>query len=175
MDPSQQHKLIGYAITAVIVVAVLAFRTRGMMRSRPFRPQFVWIAPAIILILLGAVIVRQPPQGVEWAWLVGSFIFGAALGWFRAKTIRLTLDASTRTVLAQASPLAILFILAIFAVRFGLRTLLLSEASALGVSIALVDSAFLAMACGLLVARAVEMGVRATRLLNAPAAPPAAA
>ena len=166
MDHAQQGRWIGYAITAVIVVAVLAFRTQGMMRSRPFRPQFVWIAPTVFLILLGALLVRQPPQGQEWLWIAGSFIVGAALGWFRAKTVRLTLDASTRTVLAQASPLAVLFLLAIFAVRFGLRSLLLTQASALGVSIALVDSAFLTMACGLLVARAVEMAIRATRLLN---------
>ena len=166
MDHAQQGRWISYAVTAVIIVAVLAFRTRGMMQSRPFRPQFAWIAPAIFLILLAALLVHQPPSGTEWLWIVGSVIVGAALGWFRAKTIRLTVDPSTRTVLAQASPLAILFLLAIFAVRFGLRSLLLSQASTLGVSIALVDSAFLAMACGLLAARAVEMTIRANMLLK---------
>ena len=166
MDHAQQGRWISYAVTAVIVVAVLAFRTRGMMRSRPFRPQFVWIAPTVFLIFLGALLLRQPPSGPEWVWIIGSLTVGAALGWFRAKTVRLTLDSSTRTVLAQASPLAVLFLFAIFAVRFGLRSLLLTQANTLGISIALVDSVFLAMACGLLIARAVEMAIRATRLLN---------
>jgi NAD/NADP transhydrogenase beta subunit len=170
-----QSRMISYAVVAVIVLAVFAFRMRGMMRSRPFRPQWVWIAPTIFLILLAALMVRQPPQGREWLWIVGSFVIGAALGWFRAKTIRLTVDPATRTVMAQASPLAMLFILAIFAVRFGLRSLLMAESSAFGIGIAVVDSLFLSMACGLFVARAVEMAIRATKLLSqAPAIAPAA-
>jgi hypothetical protein len=162
------NNIAAYAIVGVVVVALMAFRTRRMMQSRPFRLQFVWIAPAIIVALTTLLLVRQPPQGREWLWVVGGFALGAGLGWFRAKTVKLDLDPSTRTVMAQSSPWAILLLLALIVLRFGLRSLLTAQSSSLGLRIAAVDGVFLAMACGLLVARAVEMGVRATRLLRGP-------
>ena len=60
---------------------------------------------------------------------------------------------------------AIVFLVILLVVRFGLRSFLETQSQALGVSVALVDGAFLAMACGLFVARAVEMNLRARKLL----------
>jgi NAD/NADP transhydrogenase beta subunit len=166
MDHKQQGQFVAYAVGGVLFLLIFAFRMRRMMQSRPFNVKNVWILPAFFITMTVLTLSRQLPQGREWLWLGASFVIGAALGWFRAKTIRLTLHPETHTVMAQGSPIAMVFILAIFAVRFGLRGVLAAESGALGISIALIDSAFLAMACGLFVARAVEMGIRATKLLS---------
>jgi uncharacterized membrane protein (UPF0136 family) len=174
MDHKQQGQLIGYAVGGLIFLVIFGFRMRRMMQSRPFNLQNVWILPAIFIALTGLTLWSQPPQGRDWIWIGLSALIGAGLGWFRAKTIRLTLDPATRQVMAQGSPLAMAFILVIFAVRFGLRSVMQAESSTLGISLAVVDGAFLAMACGLFVARSLEMGVRANKLLlQGPDAAPA--
>ncbi len=172
MDHTQQTKVIGYGVGGLVFLVIFGLRMRRMMQSRPFNVNRVWILPAIFIALMALTVWRQPPLDKEWLWVAGGLVIGAALGWFRAKTIRLTLHLETRQVMAQGSPLAMIFILAIFVVRFALRGVLQTESGALGISVAVADSAFLAMACGLFAARAIEMGVRATKLLNqAPRAP----
>jgi len=166
MDHKQQAQLISYAVAGLIFIVVFALRARRMMQSRPFNVQNVWILPAIFIALTALSMMKQPPVGREWLWVIGAFVIGSGLGWFRAKTIRLTLHPETRAVMAQGSPIAMVFLLAIFALRFALRGVLAAESGVLGISVALIDNAFLAMACGLFAARAVEMGVRATRLLS---------
>jgi hypothetical protein len=162
----QQDQLIGYAVGGVIFLLIFGLRMRRMMQSRPFNVQNVWILPAIFIGLTALTLWSRPPQGRDWIWIAAAAAIGAGLGWFRAKTIRLTLDPATHQVMAQGSPLAMAFILVIFAARFGLRGLMQAEAGVLGVSLAVVDGAFLAMACGLFVARSVEMAIRATGLLK---------
>ena len=168
MDHQQQGQLIGYVVGGAVFLLIFGLRMRRMMQSRPFNVQNVWILPAIFVAMTALAIWGRPPSGTEWLWVLGAFVVGAGLGWFRAKTIRLTLTPDTRQVMAQGSPLAMVFILAIFAVRFALRGVMAAESNALGISVAVVDSAFLAMACGLFIARAVEMGLRATKLLRQP-------
>jgi len=174
MDHKQQVQLISYAVFGLIIVGVLGLRMRRMMQSRPFNVQNVWILPAVFVGVTVLSMMKQMPVGREWLWVIGAFVIGAGLGWFRAKTIRLTLHPETHTVMAQGSPLAIVFLLAIFAIRFALRGVLAAESGVIGISVALIDGAFLAMACGLFVARAVEMGIRATKLLSQPRASAAA-
>ena len=174
MDHKQQGQLIGYVVGGVIFLAIFAFRMRRMMQSRPFQLQNIWILPAIFIAMAALALWKQPPQGNDWLWIGGALVIGAVLGWFRAKTIRMTLDPETRTVMAQGSPLAMALILVLFVARFGLRGVMSAESGVLGVSLSLVDNAFLAMTCGLFIARTIEMGVRATKLLNqGPASAPA--
>ena len=149
----------------VLVIALMAWRMRRMMQSRPYRLESSWVTPAIFLGLMVFIVAERPPQGIGWVWVIGSFAVGAALGWLRAMTIRMEVIPATRQVMAQGSALAIVFLVILLVVRFGLRSFLETQSQALGVSVALVDGAFLAMACGLFVARAVEMNLRARKLL----------
>ena len=163
---SQQANLPSYIGMGVVIVLVMAFRMRRMMQSRPYRLESSWVLPAILLGLTVLVIALKPPQGVGWVWIVASLAVGAALGWLRAMTIKLEIDPVTRQVMAQGSALAVVFLAVLLVVRFGLRSLLETQSEVLGVSVTLVDGAFLAMACGLFVARAVEMNLRARKLLS---------
>ena len=49
----QQQQLISYAVTAVVVVALLAFRLRRMSQLRRLRLETLWVVPAIYLIFAG--------------------------------------------------------------------------------------------------------------------------
>jgi hypothetical protein len=168
--PIDQHRLVGYAIGGVVFLLILGLRMQRMLQRRPFNPQFVWILPAVFLVMAALAFSAAPPAAVEWAWVAASFGIGAGLGWFRAKTIALTRDPETGQVMAQGTPLAMLLLLALFAVRFGLRAYLQTQSTTIGVRLPVIDDAFLAMAVGLFLARAIEMGVRARTLLQAPAA-----
>jgi hypothetical protein len=169
MDHKQQSQLIGYAIVGAIIILVLGFRMRRMMQSRPYNLRRSWILPAMLIVLTVSALSQNPPIGAQWLWVIGSFALGAGLGWLRAKTIHLAFDRTSGQVMAKGSPLAMIFLLAIFAVRFALRGVLMAQSSALGMTVSLVDAAFMAMACGLFAARAVEMGLRARVLSGAPA------
>jgi hypothetical protein len=160
-----QGNLIGYAVGGAVFIVVLGFRMRRMMQSRPFQLRYVWILPLVFVALTALILIQTRPVGAAWIWIAASFVIGAGLGWLRAKTIRLEVDPATRMVKAQGSPVAMMLLLAIFAVRFLLRGVLAAESSALGINAALIDSAFLTLACGLFVARAAEMGLRARGLL----------
>jgi amino acid transporter len=163
---THQGDLSSYLGVGGIVLIVMALRMRRMMQSRPYRLESSWILPVLFILLTGVALSAHLPQGLEWAWIVGGLAIGAALGWLRAMTIRLTVDPATHLVMAQGSPLAIVFLLLVLMVRFGLRSYLETESNLLGISVVVVDSAFLAMACGLFVARAIEMGLRSRKLLS---------
>lgn len=72
--------------------------------------------------------------------------------------------AATRELKARGTPLAMLFIIALFLVRFGLRSVLQAQSTVLGLNSILVSDAFLAMACGLFIIRSVELWLRAQKL-----------
>lgn len=164
---SQAGNLPSYIGAGVVILLVLGLRMRRLMQSRPYRLESSWVLPTILLGLMVVLIALNPPHGVGWVWILASFAVGAGLGWLRAMTIRMEVDPATRQVMAQGSALAVAFLVVLLVVRFGLRSLLEAQSVALGVSVVLVDGAFLAMACGLFVARAVEMNLRARKLLSA--------
>jgi NAD/NADP transhydrogenase beta subunit len=170
--PIDPHRLTGYAVGAALFILILGLRMRRMMQHRPFNITFVWVLPAIFLAMAALAFSARPPSGMDWAWVAASFLVGGGLGWLRAKTITLTVDPETRQVMARGTPLAMLFLVVLFAVRFGLRSLLQGQRLALGFSGALIDNAFLAMAVGLFAARAAEMGLRAKALLSQTPATP---
>ncbi len=99
---------------------------------------------------------------------------GAVLGWLRGRMMRLSVDPDTHLVTAQASPLAIVFILALVAFRFGGRMLLDESAPSLHLSVLQISDLFLIFAVGIVVSQRVEMGIRCWRMIAASKADKAA-
>jgi hypothetical protein len=77
----------------------------------------------------------------------------------------MSVDPDTGQLMAQGSIIAILFLIVLLIVRTGLRLVLASNAASLGIRLMMADVIFLALAVGLLVARAVEMTLRGRKLL----------
>lgn len=160
MTPEQ---IIPLAVIPVVLVLVL-LRNR---RPRVLRPQWMWVAPVLILIAIGAGLYFTPhaPFGpAAYAAFAGALSAGAAAGWWRGKTITIQKTADG-TLLAQASPIGLILIVALLAGRTALRGLMESQASDWHIDAAVITDAFMLFAVGLVVAQRIEMFIRARAVL----------
>ena len=133
----------------------------------------------IIVLLIGMGVAftphRAPFTALDYGVFLVALAVGAAGGWWRAKTVRLSVDPATREVTSTTSPIGLLIIAAVFAVRFGLRSAAGLEATWLHMDPAVIEDGLLLLAMGLVVAQRVEIFLRARRLLDGTAGPAAMA
>lgn len=161
------NPIITYAITAVVIVVVLMLRLRGMNRVRPLKIDRLWIVPAIYAAIATIVFVEFPPTPVGWALCLGALLIGAGLGWQRGRMMRLSVDPATQSINQSASPAAILFIIVLIGVRFGVRSLAgAGDIGGIHLTAMLLTDLLVAMALGLLSVQRLEMYLRARRLLT---------
>lgn len=151
-------------ITIAIVGIVLFFRLRSMGKARRLRLERLWIVPAIYLVLAGFLFATMTPHGLGWLWAGLSLAAGAATGWQRGRMMKIEVEPETHALNQTSSPAAMLFILAILAIRFGLREI--AGAGGLQLTIVVTDC-LVAFALGLLTATRLEMYLRGSRLLRA--------
>jgi len=164
MDTNPQGWL-RYAIPALIILIVLAFRLRGMNRERPLRIERLWIVPALYCLVAGLTFWNAPPAGMAWAYCGAALLAGAALGWQRGRMMRISVDPETHEIRQKASPAAMLLILGLLVIRSGAR-----NAEALGIpgvhiDVMVTTDVLIAFALGLLTVQRLEMFLRARRLL----------
>jgi hypothetical protein len=157
----ESSKLISYAVGAAIFLLVFSLRLRRMSQLRPLRLELMWIMPAILLVAFVSSVYAYRPAGTDWLWIAAIGAVGAAIGWYRGKMMQIHVDPQTHALNQKASPLAMVFIIVIIAVRMGLR----AEAGTLGLDINLVTDAFIAFAAAMFTMVRVEMFIRARRLL----------
>lgn len=156
---------ISYAITAVVIAVVFAIRWKRMSRVRPLKLERLWIFPAIYAAMAVVMFVQFPPVGWAWAFCLVALGLGALLGWQRGKLMRINVDPHTHALNQTSSPGAVLFILAIVAMRFGARAVLV-DGNALHLNAIAVTDMLIALALGLFTAQRVEMYLRARRMLE---------
>ncbi len=80
--------------------------------------------------------------------------------------MHISVDPETHALNTKASPAAMIFIVAIIAIRFALRGVAMGEASTLHLTVGVITGAFMAFAVGLFGVQRLEMALRATRLLG---------
>jgi hypothetical protein len=160
------HSNIQVLIPVAVAAVVFALRFRSMNRERRLKLEFMWILPVLMLLGAGALFAQVPPHGMDWLWLAAIFAVGAVIGWWRGKLIPITIDPETHLLNTKPSPAAILFLLALFVVRFGLRALLESEAQAWRINAVLLTDGFMVLGVGLFAVSRIEMALRAWNLLR---------
>lgn len=170
----QPQKLIVFALVGVVVVGLLAWRMRRMMRATPFDPYRAWMLPVLFIVLSGLNLYRAGPVGMDWAWVAGAAALGAVIGYFRGRSIQISLDPTTGGLTAQGSAAAMIFILVLLVVRFALLYVLQSNANGLSLRPIMADVLLSVLGAGAFVARGAEMGLRGHRLLEAHRANPTA-
>jgi len=158
---------VGNPSTLLIpLIAIGIVMLRGM-QARRLRVETLWVAPVLILTLIGLALSQEgtlTPLGI--AVDLAALAVGALLGWWRARFTRITVDPETHELTRQGSPLGMLVILGLFAVRYALRTYAVEGASALHLSVTVITDALLVMTVGLVCAQRLEIALRAMRLLN---------
>jgi hypothetical protein len=162
------NPLIGYVITAVILIVVLGLRMRSVGRERPLKVGRLWIIPAVYLAAATALFVATPPaRPIEWALSLVALAIGAALGWQRGRLTHIAVDPATEEVKMKQSMMGFLFIVVLVALKVGMRSMpgfgnnALFHMSPQGLTDILV-----ALMLGLLGMQRVEMFLRARRLLG---------
>jgi len=158
---------LSYVIPTVIIALVLALRLRRMSRGSRLRLERLWIVPALYAALAATLLRSTPPAGIAgWTIVSVALAVGAAIGWQRGRTIRISVDRDTHELNQRASPLTMLLLVGLILVRMALRTAAAAESAAWHLDAALVTDAFVAMALGLLTLTRLEMYLRGQRLLT---------
>ncbi len=167
-DDVPPEKLIPLLMIPIMLVVVL-LKNR---RKRVLKPQFLWVMPAIVLPLIGLGLwgMAQNPNAAHapfgpdaWAVLAVGGVLGGIAGWYRGKTV--TIEKEPNGVLmAQASPLGLILLVALFAGRSLLRDLIEGHAAQWHLNAMAVTDAFLVFAMALIVMQRVEMYIRARRV-----------
>lgn len=148
-----------------IVLLVVFLRIRRMSQHRPLRVEWLWVMPVLLLVIAGLVMAQTPLAGLDWLWLIPPFLIGAGLGYWRGRLTMVTVDPETHALTSKASPAALYLLVAVIAVRLGLRYLLAAEGSNLHLNAALITDAFLVFAVGVVAVQRIEVWIRARKLL----------
>jgi Protein of unknown function (DUF1453) len=166
--PHQGGNWLTAVVPFVIIAVVVALRFRSMSRERPLNVATLWVVPVVYLLLVGSMLFALPPSAAGWALLAAGLLAGALLGWHRGKLIRIERDAQTGQLTQRASPLAMLLLVALVALKLGARAIFGDTAAAHPSSGAmLLTDAFIGFALGLLSATRLELYLRArTIVLN---------
>jgi hypothetical protein len=152
-----------YLIPLVMIALVILRNSR----ARRLRIESLWVMPVLILALVGLSLSQQGmPTPLMLGIDIAALAAGAGLGWWRGRLTHITVDPATHQLTSRASPVGMLLILGIFALRTGVRLYAAQNASALGVSANAVADAALVLAVGLVCAQRLEIALRATRLLT---------
>ena len=153
------------ALPFVIIAIVLALRFRSMSRERPLKPSTLWVVPVIYLLLVGSMLFSVTPSPAGWGLLLLGVVIGAAIGWHRGKLIHISRDPESGAFSQRASPLAMLLLVALVALKLGARQIFGDSAAGHpGSSAMLLTDAFLGFALGLLSATRLEIYLRVRRL-----------
>jgi hypothetical protein len=154
----------GLILPIGIAVVVLVLRNS---RARRLRIETLWIVPVVYVFLLGSALAAAPPPltPVSVGLLVLGFAVGTAIGWQRGRFTEIHIHPETHDLSSRQSPIGLIFIFAIFAVRYGARDFLATNAGTLHIPVVAALDAFFALAVAMLSVQRLELWMRASRML----------
>lgn len=149
-------------VIPLAVVVLILWRNR---HPRPLQPERMWIVPLLVTAMIGMGLYFTPhdPFGpAAWAGFAVALALGAATGWWRGKTVAITCNEDGK-LHAQASPLGLILIIGVLALRNAVRFMIEREGAAWHLNAAAFTDALLLFAAALVVAQRLEMWLRARR------------
>lgn len=155
--------IVQYLIPIVVIGVIFAFRAKRMSRAQPLKPGQLWIVPALYLVIVAGTFFANPPSATGWLAAAIGLAIGCGLGWYRGKTTRIEVDPVTRTLRQRTSPLGVLVLLALVAVK----SVAQAGGHAAHIDVASLTDGLLGLALGTFTLMRVEMYVRAKRVLRA--------
>ena len=169
MSPEVKKALLSIGLIA-LVGAIVWFRNRKPRRLRVDR---LWIIPTAVVAGISAGLVFGRPPGATLYWVetalgAAGLVAGAMAGWWRGSLMRLDVDQEDQTIKAQVSPLGLVFMLGLLAVRRGIEYLVETGILILPFNPLIVVQSLLLFVAATVVAQRVTLWARARRLLNPP-------
>lgn len=165
MEPQTLAPLIALAIALPLIL----LRNR---RPRTLRPQWMWVLPLIMAVLMGFAIWgtsmtpgmdHSPFGATDWGVMALGVVLGGVAGWWRGKMTTIEKHADG-TLKAQASPIGLILIVGLLLGRRALSAWLEPHAEQLGLSALAVADAFLVFIAAMIILQRVEMWIRAKRI-----------
>lgn len=157
--------------TLIPIVLAMGLVILRNSRARRLRIEAMWIAPVIIVALIGLALFGETARGgvlltpLNVGLDIAGLVIGAALGWWRARFTNITIDPATHELTSQASPLGMVVIMGILVLRTLIRTYAAQSSGPLGQWGPPLTDALLVMSVGLVCAQRLEIYLRASRLL----------
>jgi len=164
MVPAQPNPL-AYVIPVLVILPLLYFRLRRMMKPAPLKLNRMWIRPVILFMAGILVLVTSPPRAQDWFWFVPAAVLGAALGWQWGRTMAIHVDPENGALMTRGSQAALVIMVLLLAVRAGLRAGAQMESAALHLDAAMITDLFIVFGAALFGLRGLEMFLRARRVL----------
>ena len=153
-------------IIIAVVVLLLIWRLRYFSRERALKIERMWITPLLLLIVAFLALSQAPLSGLGWLWLIPAFLIGGAIGFWRGRFTRVSVDPESHALTSQTSQAGMYLVVGLMALRICLRSYLSAEAGTLHWNAALITDCFLMVAIGLVAVQRLEIWVRARRLLK---------
>jgi hypothetical protein len=157
-------RLYGPLIAVAILVAVLLLRNS---RPRKLRIELLWLRPILFALIIAFTLSASsiPLDGPSLGVFALAAIVGVALGWQRGRLMTIEVDPQTHALTSRASPIGMIFIVAILLLRMALRGAALESQSALGLPAAAITDGLILLLGAMIVTQSLEMWLRARRLL----------
>jgi hypothetical protein len=149
----------------LVVVAIMALR---FSRPRPLKPELLWVRPAIFVVIIASTLISAPPDPslLNILILLTGAAVGAAAGWQRGRFMRIAVDPDSHDLTARASPLGMVFIIALLGVRVALRGAVMQPGAMPGLSPAALTDGLIVLVGAMMSVQNLEMWLRARRLLS---------
>jgi hypothetical protein len=155
-------------IPIVIAMGLVILRNS---RARRLRIEAMWIAPAIIVALIGLALFGESARTglnltpVSLGLDLAGVVIGAGLGWWRARFTNITIDPATHELTSRASPIGLVVIMGILVIRTLIRTYAAQANGPLGEWGPPIADALLLMSVGVVCAQRLEIFLRASQML----------
>lgn len=153
---------LSYLLPLGIALIVIVARNS---RPRKLRIERLWLLPAIYMVLMVSALAASPPPvtAVSIGLLFLGFAIGVALGWQRGRFTRIDIHPETHDLTSRASPIGLVLIFAILALRYTVRGAMAEPVA--GVSVIAAGEALLVMAVAMLSTQRLELWLRARHML----------
>ena len=152
-------------VAPAVALAMILWRNR---RPRTLHLSRIWMIPALVVGLIGMGLYFTPhdPFGpAAYAGFAAAALLGAAAGYWRGRSVRITAEADGRLT-AQATPWGLVFIVVLLGARRLLAAFAPEAGASWGIDAAVITDALLIFAMALVVSQRAEMWIRARRLLQ---------
>lgn len=163
----QPSHWINYAVALAVVAIVVVLRLQRLGRTRRLKLEWLWIVPALYAVAAVGMFASFPPTPIGWALSALALAIGGALGWQRGRLMHIEVDPQTHALNQKASPGAVLFIVALIAVRMAAHAMAEAERAYMHLNAMALTDILIAFALGIFAVQRLEMFLRARRLLQA--------
>jgi len=165
--PHAEPNPLTYVIPILVILPLLYFRLRRMMKPTPLKLNRLWIRPVIFLLVGVGILAASPPSPSDWFWFALAALLGAVLGWQWGKLMAIHVDPENGTLMTRGSQAALVLMGLLIVVRVGLRAGVRMESAALHLDATMITDLFIVFGATLFGLRGLEMFLRARRVLAA--------